>query len=128
MGPDEKRVMLRQSMARNHPPLHFHCHHLLHWREPSEEDAPTGPPHCPSQLATGESFPFFFFSLSLLFLYFRFSLEITFTITAEVRHQLWAPQINLCVYETVRTSFVQHVFAQHAMMATKQFTRYVMCL
>lgn len=59
----------------------------------------------------------------LLFLFFLFLFRNNFQhYSQSTPSAVSVPQINLHGCKTVRTSFVQHVHAPHAMMTTKQFT------
>lgn len=79
-----------------------------------------GTPSLPLTAGQWGKIPLF---LSLLFLYFLFLSRNNFQHYGQsMPTAVSVPQINLRVCKTVRTSFVQHVRAPHAVMVTKQFT------
>lgn len=93
----------RKKKAKNN---HYHLphHHLLHWRDPQEENTLSGWPQ-------GRVFhyPFISLSLSPLIAFFISHLGNFFFAKDDVCHHLWTLQINLCSPKAVTTPFVQHI-------------------
>lgn len=125
MGLDKKYTMIRESMAKKSSYWSFSL------STSSIRESPQGtmflwdPIIALHSLSAGKNSPF----LSLPFLYFLFLSRNNFQCYSQsTPSAVSVLQINLSVYKTVRTSFVQHVHGPHAMMTTKQLAFSTVCL